>query len=329
MSDESKPHRLLTPLKGKLVSDLGEPGAYISGQVDSVAELLKHGGPEAAEAKLASSAKRIADLERERERVSKIVELLDSLNRVLEDRPGKIIADTGKFRSAALAKSIKLGKATWIDNVQRPEMSGKIILAQKFKISTDVPNASCLYDFGGELQREGLLRMPFDKMYVEYKEEFANGTLPFSIFVENWNIFVFLYYMNKWLCFHVEDDFETVVEAGGYYNFMVFLVLLASRSTTVLPSDELGKPMEASTASGPRLSHHLVKLRSVEVERAEHGGHHAPPRLHWRRGHIRRQRHGPGRAMVKKVWIAPMLVGDAKRGVVTHDYQVCKGGAGA
>lgn len=38
-------------------------------------------------------------------------------------------------------------------------------------------------------------------------------------------------------------------------------------------------------------------------------GTHASPRLHWRRGHLRHQAHGPERALRKLVWIEPTLVG--------------------
>jgi len=38
-------------------------------------------------------------------------------------------------------------------------------------------------------------------------------------------------------------------------------------------------------------------------------GTHASPRLHWRRGHLRNQAHGPGRTLRKLAWIEPTLVG--------------------
>ena len=50
--------------------------------------------------------------------------------------------------------------------------------------------------------------------------------------------------------------------------------------------------------------------------RSEHqGGTHASPRLHDRRGHLRRLRSG------KNVWVKPCKVGDARKGVIFHDYQ--------
>ena len=53
------------------------------------------------------------------------------------------------------------------------------------------------------------------------------------------------------------------------------------------------------------------------AERSEHkGGTHASPRLHDRRGHLRRLRSG------KNVWVKPHKVGDAKLGTIFHDYQI-------
>ncbi len=39
---------------------------------------------------------------------------------------------------------------------------------------------------------------------------------------------------------------------------------------------------------------------------------HASPRLHWRRGHFRAQRHGTGLQQVKTIWLEPMLVGGSE-----------------
>jgi hypothetical protein len=39
------------------------------------------------------------------------------------------------------------------------------------------------------------------------------------------------------------------------------------------------------------------------------GGTHASPRLHYRRGHLRNQPHGPGWSMRKLIWVQPVLVG--------------------
>jgi len=47
--------------------------------------------------------------------------------------------------------------------------------------------------------------------------------------------------------------------------------------------------------------------RTIRDERG--GGIHASPRVHWRRGHVRSQPHGPNRSLRKSIWIEPVLVG--------------------
>lgn len=46
------------------------------------------------------------------------------------------------------------------------------------------------------------------------------------------------------------------------------------------------------------------------------GGTHASPRLHDRRGHLRRLKSG------RNVWVKACKVGDASKGAVWHDYAV-------
>lgn len=50
------------------------------------------------------------------------------------------------------------------------------------------------------------------------------------------------------------------------------------------------------------------KLRT-DASASHPAGTHASPRLHFRRGHMRNQRHGPNRALSKLIWIEPMLIG--------------------
>jgi len=48
---------------------------------------------------------------------------------------------------------------------------------------------------------------------------------------------------------------------------------------------------------------------ALRDDREPGGGTHASPRLHWRRGFVRSQPHGPQRSLRKPVWIEPVLVG--------------------
>lgn len=60
---------------------------------------------------------------------------------------------------------------------------------------------------------------------------------------------------------------------------------------------------------------------TVYIEPSKHrseaaGGTHASPRLHDRRGHLRRLRNG------RNVWVKACKVGDAAKGAVWHDYAI-------
>lgn len=50
---------------------------------------------------------------------------------------------------------------------------------------------------------------------------------------------------------------------------------------------------------------------------ARNGQAHSSPHIHWRIGHMRRQRYGEGRTQVRVIWIKPVLVGAKKE-------EVCK-----
>jgi hypothetical protein len=49
--------------------------------------------------------------------------------------------------------------------------------------------------------------------------------------------------------------------------------------------------------------------RGYRTVREDRGGTHVSPRLHWRRGFVRNQPHGPHWSMRRPVWIQPVLIG--------------------
>ena len=59
-----------------------------------------------------------------------------------------------------------------------------------------------------------------------------------------------------------------------------------------------------------------VTIEAVKPRQESKGGTHASPRLHDRRGHLRRLQSG------KNVWVKPCKVGDANKGIVFKDYQI-------
>jgi hypothetical protein len=65
----------------------------------------------------------------------------------------------------------------------------------------------------------------------------------------------------------------------------------------------------------------IVPKKWITEDSVHQGGHHASPRLHWRRTHVRRYR-APSGEVYKSVIIPRMLVGRAELGTVTHTYKV-------
>jgi len=66
----------------------------------------------------------------------------------------------------------------------------------------------------------------------------------------------------------------------------------------------------------PLFSWHTVKIEPPTPKQEHRGGTHATPRLHDRRGHLRRLANG------KTCWVRACKVGDASKGVVFKDYEV-------
>lgn len=78
-----------------------------------------------------------------------------------------------------------------------------------------------------------------------------------------------------------------------------------------------GKLNKKRIAAGkvPFFEYRVLKIRAAGQKTAETGGgSHASPRLHYRRGHIRRLQSG------KKTWVRPHMVGDAAKGHIVKDY---------
>lgn len=91
---------------------------------------------------------------------------------------------------------------------------------------------------------------------------------------------------------------------------LVFSALLAIEARPALVTE--GKRVAAGKRSHREIWTPNVIGREYRIAREGSGaGTHASPRLHWRRGHFREQRFGPGRAETRRIWIDPMLVGMA------------------
>lgn len=84
-------------------------------------------------------------------------------------------------------------------------------------------------------------------------------------------------------------------------------------SIRVEPSEALNKKRARNGKSPIRLHHVLVIGGDKSARKEGAAGSHASPRVHLRRGHIRRLEG-------KNIWVNACVVGDKSRGVVTKDY---------
>ena len=127
--------------------------------------------------------------------------------------------------------------------------------------------------------------------------------------------------------FHYEgvgfDDEELfdVIKRVHAMSLNAFYVIGCANVETVdhAPPAALNKK-RARTGKFPILTHKtlVIVADAKRHEKANLGGTHTSPRVHLRRGHIRRV--GESR----RVWVQPCVVG-SKHGVVTKDYKVVMG----
>ena len=104
-------------------------------------------------------------------------------------------------------------------------------------------------------------------------------------------------------------------------------LMLCSRSTEVTQSDEPARKLNVARAKmgrAPLEQHRIVRIvpeTCLRAARAEQGlSDRLPPRLHWRRSHIRVLHRGT--AEERRVLIPRFLVGRASDGEVSHEYRV-------
>jgi hypothetical protein len=102
-------------------------------------------------------------------------------------------------------------------------------------------------------------------------------------------------------------------ECCNRLSVLVFklLVVLNTRPNLVEPATRLRTACAHKGKTKRELwsANIIGRVYRVIRDRTAPTGAHCSPRLHWRRGHLRNQPHGQGRALRKLVWIEPMLIG--------------------
>ena len=117
------------------------------------------------------------------------------------------------------------------------------------------------------------------------------------------------------------DENETVSEADA--NVILAVVgkwyqLLSQGCSAYKPQvrQTFTNRRKMSEGKTPTYDWTTVYIDSLKQSSESKGGTHASPRLHDRRGHLRRLRNG------KNVWVKACKVGDASKGTVWHDYAI-------
>jgi hypothetical protein len=116
-----------------------------------------------------------------------------------------------------------------------------------------------------------------------------------------------------------EDETIDKTEAEMTLGFLSsWYESLAQRTDAYVPSVAQTFTNKRKIAQGklPTYDWTTVVVTATPPKAEPKGGTHASPRLHDRRGHLRRLRSG------KNVWVKPHKVGDATLGTIFHDYRI-------
>lgn len=121
---------------------------------------------------------------------------------------------------------------------------------------------------------------------------------------------------------HYPDGFESFIAQNSLRALQYSISLALFMSTKHATAERVAGPSPAAAKKredagrAALFEHHVVTIAPADRIRADLGGTHASPRLHWRRGHLRNLQSG------RPVAVKPALVGLADKGFVSKDYAV-------
>ncbi len=180
-------------------------------------------------------------------------------------------------------------------------------------------------------------RMPFKKMVLESRFGLDGGGWA-VIFAEEtsetswlvgaasrndgvWSVSVPMNFYIKDGAFRCSEPLskEQMESNSGALQFlMIACSAMACKNVRAIRPPLTRKPVSTKSRKGRQsLFSHKVLVVDVPGSKGEGqlaGGTHASPRLHLRRGHVRRLPSG------ESVWVQPCVVGDKSKGMVTKDY---------
>lgn len=159
-----------------------------------------------------------------------------------------------------------------------------------------------------------------DRLLTEYKMDDQNRikNLPIKITGADY------WWEDRWLCIRrhmLATDNAAIFpkansdrQANNIYNALI--TLLATRNVEKVERGlksnlrKFGVEIPRSSSDPLPTSREIyLHCPAPEIEPSENGGHHQSPRFAFlRHGHLRDQHHGPGNSLVKRIWIAPVIV---------------------
>lgn len=133
---------------------------------------------------------------------------------------------------------------------------------------------------------------------------------------------IMVYVVDGGLVRYGPADENEKIEAADAQMILAFvsawLMSLSQRTDAYRPVIKPTFTNRRKIAAGkaPTYDWHTITIEPTAPKNGHQGGTHASPRLHDRRGHLRRLRSG------KNVWVSPCKVGDASKGAVFKDYRI-------
>ena len=110
------------------------------------------------------------------------------------------------------------------------------------------------------------------------------------------------------------QNMDTAGEATAIRQMCAVLNCSNIETKTVTPSPKLNRK-RAKKGKQPFFEYKILEVVPQGAKKPHLGGTHASPRIHLRRGHIRR-------LPEKQVWVQPCVVGEKKNGVIMKDYKI-------
>lgn len=227
----------------------------------------------------------------------------------------------------------------------------RIMMANKFVMGRETDIPAEFLDFGGELLERGLLRLPFEDTIFEFEIDRKTkkiGDESSSIYVLNWITVLaqqavdkrisarIIYHENGAINIpdaavifgpengpcevkHYRKDYAKTDEAAAYEAIGLISTAVAAISSKSTKTELVEAPERLNKARlkkgrVPLSAFHKVTLPGKPAGGVSGEGHHASPRMHWRRGHYRTLSWG------QVVPVSPCLVGVIEGGFIEKEY---------